>query len=98
MKAIHNQRQAKTIKKYNHNDKDSPLISKQKEIFSKLADESLEEITELDRKFDSDNLIQRYKGLTAIVKFDEIDNALIDNLLDKTREGKIMVKYYLNRI
>ena len=39
IKAIQNQGQVKTIKKYTYNDKDSPLISRQKEIFNKLADE-----------------------------------------------------------
>ena len=40
----------KQLKKYDYDDKDSPLISKQKEIFNKLADERLNEITELDKK------------------------------------------------
>ena len=34
-----------------------------------------------------DDLIQRYKGLTADVKLDEICNAL--NLLDKIKQGEI---------
>ena len=46
-KEIQNQGKVKAIKKYIYNDKDRPLISKQKEIFSKLADERLEEITAL---------------------------------------------------
>ena len=49
-KAIQNQREIKTIKTYTYNDKDSPLISKQKEIFKNLADERLEEITKLGKK------------------------------------------------
>ena len=40
----------------------NPLISKQKEIFNKLADERLDEITELDKKVNLDNLIYKYKG------------------------------------
>ena len=44
IKAIQNQGRIKTINKYVYNDKGSPLISKQKEIFNKLADERLEEI------------------------------------------------------
>ena len=39
MKTIKDQGHVKTIKKYTHNDKDSPLISIQKEISNKLADE-----------------------------------------------------------
>ena len=49
----------------------------------------LEQITELDRKVNPDNLIYRYKGSTADVKFNESDNAL--TLLDKIREGKIIL-------
>ena len=36
MNTIQNQGEIKTIKKYASSDKDSPLISKQKEIFNKL--------------------------------------------------------------
>ena len=41
-------RKIKTIKKYALDDEDSPLISKQKEMFNELADQRLNEITELD--------------------------------------------------
>ena len=61
------------------------MILKQKEIFNKLADERLEEITKLDEKVNPDGLIYKCKSPTADAKFDEFDNAL--NLLDKTREG-----------
>ena len=50
IKAIQNQGEIKTIKKYVYRDKDSPLISKQKEIFNKLVDERLKEITKLHKK------------------------------------------------
>ena len=50
IKAIQDQRNVKTIKKYAFNDEDSPWISKQKEIFNELADKRLYEITELDKK------------------------------------------------
>ena len=52
------------------------MISKQKEIFNELVDERLEEITDLDKKVDSDDLIYRYKGRTADAKSDKFDNAL----------------------
>ena len=39
IKAIQDQGQVKTIKKYTYDDKDTPLISKQKEIFNKPVDE-----------------------------------------------------------
>ena len=53
------------MKHYACSDKDSPLIWKQKERFNKLVDESLKEITKLDRKVNPDDLIYRYKGSTA---------------------------------
>ena len=40
IETIQNRGQVKTIKNYNYNIKDSPLISKQKEIFSKLVKNS----------------------------------------------------------
>ena len=57
--AIQNQVQVKTIKKYTYDDQDSPLISRQKEIFNKLVDERLDEITKLDEKVNHDDLIYR---------------------------------------
>ena len=48
--AIQNQGQVETIKKYDYDNDDSPLISKQKEIFNKLVDKSPAKITELDEK------------------------------------------------
>ena len=87
IKAIQNQGQVKTIKKYTYDDEDSPLISKQKEIFNKLVDERLEEITKLDKEVNPDDLIYRYNGSTADEKFNEFDNAF--GLLDKMRDGKI---------
>ena len=39
IKAIHDQGQLKTIRKYDYDVKDTPFISKQKEIFNELVDE-----------------------------------------------------------
>ena len=50
IKAIQDQAQIKTIKKDTYSIEDGPSISKQKEIFNKLADERLEKITELDKR------------------------------------------------
>ena len=50
IKAIQNQGEIKTIKKYTYDNEDTPLISKQKEIFNELVDERLEKITDLDKK------------------------------------------------
>ena len=63
------------------------MISKQKEIFNEFVDERLAEITDLDKKIDSDDLIYRYKGRTADAKFDKFDNAL--DIIDKIRNGEI---------
>ena len=63
------------------------MISKQKEIFDKFADERLEETTELEKKANLDNLTYRYKGSTANVKFNEFDNVL--NLFDEIKEGRM---------
>ena len=61
IKAIQNQAEIKKIKKYTYNNEDIPLTSKQKEIFHKLVDERLDEITKSDKKVNSD-LIYKYKG------------------------------------
>ena len=59
IKAIQDKRQLKTIKKSAYDAEDTPLISKQKEIFYKLIDEKLKKITDLDEKVNSDDLIYR---------------------------------------
>ena len=87
IKEFQNQGEIKTIKKYTYDNEDTPLVSKQKEIFNELVDKRLEEITNLDKKVNSDDLIYRYKGNTADAKFDQFDNAF--SILDKIRDGKI---------
>ena len=87
IKAIQDQGQVKTIKKYAYDAEDTPFISKQKEIFNELVDERREKITDLDKKVNSDDLIYRYKGNTADVKFDKFDNAL--NIINKIQNGEI---------
>ena len=63
------------------------MISKQKEIFNELADESLEKITDLDKKVNSDDLIYKYKGNTADAKFGKFYNAL--NIINKIQNGEL---------
>ena len=87
IKSIQNQGQMKTIKKYTYDYKDSPLTSKQKEIFNKLVDERLDEITKLDEKVIHDDLIYRYKGKTPDENFNTYDNAL--NPINKIKNGEI---------
>ena len=86
IKAIQDQGQVKTIKKYIYNNEDNPLVSKQKEIFNELIDERLEEITDLDEKVNSNNLIYRHKGRTVDAKFDKFDDVL--DIINKIRNGK----------
>ena len=75
-----------TIEKYIYDPKDTPFISKQKEIFNKLMDERLEKITDLDERVNRYVLIYRYKGKLADRRFDEFDNAL--DIINKIRDGK----------
>ena len=56
-KAIQDQGRVKTIKKYDYDDKDSSLISKQKEIFNKIADGRLKDITELKKNVNRNDLV-----------------------------------------
>ena len=87
IKAIQDQGQVKTIKEYAYDAEDTLFISKQKEIFNELVDERREKITDLDKKVNSDDLIYRYKGNTADLKFDKFDNAL--NIINKIQNGEI---------
>ena len=87
IKAIQDKGQVKAIKKYAYDAEDTPFISKQKEIFNELVDERLEKITDLDKKVNSDDLIYRYKGNTADVKFDKFDNTF--NVINKIQNGEI---------
>ena len=75
-----------TIEKYKYDTKDTPFISRQKEIFNKLVDERIEKITDLDEKVNRNYLIYRYKTVVAGTKFNEFDNAL--GIINKTRDGK----------
>ena len=80
-------RKVKTIKKYNdENDENSPLILRQNEIFNKLVNKKLDEITELEKNVNAD-LIYRYKCKTLDEKFGKYDNAL--NLVDNIKTGEI---------
>ena len=85
--AAEGEKQVKAIQKYAYDTEDTPLISKQKEIFNELVDERRKKITDLDEKVNSDDLIYRYKGNSPDINFNEFDNAL--TLIDKIRDGKI---------
>ena len=60
---------------------------KTKEIFNELADKKLNEINELDKKVNPDDLIYRYKGNTSNKEFNTYDNSL--DLIDKIKNGEI---------
>ena len=85
IKKIQDEGRVKRIKKYIYENKDTPLISRRKEIFNELADERLDKIVDLVKKVDRDNLICRYKGNTVDEKFDEFDNAV--DIVNKIRNG-----------
>ena len=87
IKASQDQGHIETIMKYDYDDEDSPLISKQKEIFNELADKRLDEITKLDKNFNRDDLVYRYKGKSPDETFDKYDNTL--DLINKIQNGKI---------
>ena len=87
IKAIQDQGKLKTITKYGYDAEDTPLISKQKEIFNELVDERNKIITDLDKKINRDDLIYRYKGNTPDLSFNKFDNAL--DVIDNIRNGKI---------
>ena len=85
IKVIKDQGYVKTIRKYDYDDKDSPLMSKQKEIFNKLAEERLNKIIGLDKKVNHDDLVYKYKGKSPDEKFDKYDNAL--DLINKIKNA-----------
>ena len=88
IKAIQDQGQLKTIKKYAYDAEDTPFLSKQKEIFNELVDKRCEKIIDLDKKkVNSEDLIYRYRSNTAAVKFNEFDNAF--NIINKIQNGEI---------
>ena len=87
IKEIQDQGEIKTIKNMFIMIKIDALIPKQKEIFDKLVNKNLEEITNLDKEVNPDNLIYRYIGFTADARFNEFDHAF--GLLDKISDDKI---------
>ena len=87
IKAIQDQKHVKTITKYNYDDEESPLISKQKEIFNKVAVQKLDKITELGKKVNLSDLVYRYKGKNPDEKFNKYNNAL--DLIDIIKNGQI---------
>ena len=87
IKTIQDQGKVKTIEEYTYDAEDIPMIPMQKQIFNELVDERVEEITNLDKKVKSNDLIDKYKCNTADAKFYECDNAL--GIINKVQNGEI---------
>ena len=96
----------KIIEKYTYDLKDTPFISKQKEIFNKHVDERIEKITDLDEIVKCKDLIYRCKGRVADTKFNEFYSALdiINKIQDdkkdlaEVKKNQEKFKYYLGEI
>ena len=101
IKPIQNQGQVKTTKKYSYDDEDSPLISKEKEIFNKLVDKKLDEMTKLDKEISNNDLIyktpdENFNTYNALDLIDKIKNGKI-NLAD-VKNDQTKFKSYLGEI
>ena len=75
-----------TIGKYTYDLKDTPFISKQKEILNEFADERIKKLTDFNEIVNRNDLIYRYKGKVGNTKFNEFDNAL--DVINKIGDGK----------
>ena len=51
------------------------MVLREKEIYNKLADESLEKINNLNKNVDTNKLVFKYKGNTPDEDFSKFDNA-----------------------
>ena len=65
---------------------DSPIVLKEKEIYTKLTEESFKKISNLDKKVDTNKLVFKYKGNNPDEYFSKFDNAL--DLINKIRDGE----------
>ena len=87
IKAIQYKRPTKSIKKFTYDINDSPIAFFKKEIYNKHTEESFEKIKNLDKMFDTNKLVFKYKGNTPDEDFSKFDNVL--DLINKTRDEKI---------
>ena len=65
IKAIQDKRPFKSIEKFTNDINDSPIVLKEKEIYNKLTEESLEKINNLDKSVDINKLVFKFKGNTS---------------------------------
>ena len=87
IKAIQDKRPIKSIEKFAYAINDSPKSLKEKEIYNKLTEESFDKINNLDKSFDTNKLVFKYKGNSTDEDFSKFDNAL--DLINKIRDGEI---------
>ena len=79
IKAIQDKRSIKSIEKFNYDINDSPIVSKEKEIYNKLTEESFEKI--------NNKLVFKYKGNIPNENFSGFDNAF--EVISKIRDREI---------
>ena len=82
IKAIQDKKPIKSIEKFTNDINDSPIVLKEKEIYNKLTEESLEKINNLDKSVDINKLVFKYKGNTSDEDFSKFDNDLINKIRD----------------
>ena len=82
IKAIQDKRPIKSIEKFTNDINDSPIVLKEKEIYNKLTEESLEKINNLDKSVDINKLVFKYNGNTSDEDFSKFDNDLINKIRD----------------
>ena len=81
--AIQDKRPIKSIEKFTNDINDSPTVLKEKEIYNKLTEESLEKINNLDKSVDNNKLVFKYKGNAS----DEDFIKFVNDLINKIRDG-----------
>ena len=82
IKAIQDKRPIKSIENFTNDINDSPIVLKEKEIYNKLTEDSLEKINNLDKSVDINKLVFKYKGNTSDEDFSKFDNDLINKIRD----------------
>ena len=88
MKAIQDKRPIKSIKKFNYDINDSPIVLKEKELYNKLTEESFEKINDLEKRVNNNKLVFKYRGNTPNEDFNIFDNAF--ELISKIRVERLV--------
>ena len=69
IKNIKNKSPDKTMKTIEYDPNDDPSMSKQKQIYNKMVNEERDNIEELDKKVDRNNLLYEFKGKAKDIDF-----------------------------